>query len=170
MTKILTVLLFIFLSPGQTINWKTFEGSNYSIQYPPDWELNQSGLMNTSFILFSPLESSDDKFRENVNLLIQDLSGKKIDLNKFTEISTEQVKTMILNSHIIENKRIKNNAGEYHKMHYSGDQGAFHLEFEQYYWVFKDKAYVLTFTCEQTKFTKFKEMAENILNSFAFKK
>ncbi|MBK8054927.1 MAG: hypothetical protein IPK35_17060 [Saprospiraceae bacterium] len=181
MTKILTTfLLFTFIAFGQAQEskgrvketksvWKTLNGTNYSIQYPVDWELNQSGQMGTTFILFSPLETSKDKFMDNVNLLIQDLTGHNLNLDKYTEISEGQIKTMITNSRLIESKRIKTGSDEYHRMVYTGDQGMFHLKFEQFYWVKSGKAYVLTLTCEQAKFTVFKEVGEAILNSFTFK-
>jgi hypothetical protein len=150
--------------------WKTLTESNYSVQYPPAWELDQSRQMGTSFFLFSPLESEQDKFKENVNLLIQDLTGKNINLDKYTEISEGQIKTLATNSNLIESKRIKTEPDEYHKIIYSADQGIFHLKFEQYYWVIHDKAYVLTFTSEQNKFDSFRETGEKILNSFKLKK
>ena len=185
MTKLLITFLLLSISTfEQTIiqqdslnkqsklidDWKTLNQSNYSIQYPSSWELNESGKMGTSFILFSPLESDKDKFKENVNLLIQDLSGQNIDLNKYCEISVGQIKTMITNSNLIENRREKNKRGEYHKVIYSGDQGLFQLQFEQYYWVINEKAFVLTFTTEKDKFEDFKEIGEIILNSFFLKK
>jgi hypothetical protein len=188
MTKILTSIFLVSLvsivACGQTTtkqesgnnypqtnsDWKTLDQSNYTIQYPSTWELNQSGQMGTSFVLFSPLESDKDKFKENVNLLIQDLTGQNIDLDKYTEISEGQIKTMITNSALMESKRIKNGKDEYHKIIYSGDQGIFHLQFEQYYWVINDKAFVLTFTSEKDKFADFREIGEKILNSFIHKK
>jgi hypothetical protein len=181
MTKLLTTLLFFTLMAcGQTPKsntttnetnpkWKTFEGTNYSIQYPPEWELNQSGQMGSTFILSSPLESSQDQFTDNVNLLIQDLSGHNLDLDKYAEISEGQVKTMITNSTLIESKRIKTGSEEYHRMIYTGDQGIFHLKVEQYFWVRNGKAFVLTLTCEQDKFADYKGVGEAILNSFTFK-
>lgn len=151
-------------------DWKTFEQSNYSIQYPPTWELNQSGQMGTSFILFSPLKSGQDEFRENVNLLIQDLAGKNIDLNKYTEISEEQIKTMLTNSRLIEEKKLKRGTEEFQKIIYTADQGLFHLKFEQFYFLLSEKIYVLTFTSEESEFAGFNEVAEKILASFKFEK
>ncbi|MBC8172388.1 MAG: hypothetical protein H7X71_00660, partial [Chitinophagales bacterium] len=84
MTKTLTTLfLFSLIACGQTsvkqesdINrtetidgWKTLKEKNYSIQYPSTWELDQSGQMGTSFILFSSLEEKEDQFMENINLI-----------------------------------------------------------------------------------------------------
>ena len=185
MTKILTLLLLIsVVACGQTTtkkesgnnhsqtvkDWKIFDKTNYSIQYPQTWELNQSGQMGLSFIFISPLESDKDNFKENVNLLIQNLSGQNIDINRYTEISEGQIKTLVTNSNLIESKRMKNERGEYHKIIYSGDQGKYHLKYEQYYWVINEKAFVLTFTSEQDKFADYKEIGEKILNSFVIKK
>jgi uncharacterized lipoprotein YehR (DUF1307 family) len=147
--------------------WEIFTADDYSIQYPKDWELNESGQMGTRFILYSALENDDDKFLENVNLIVQDLQGRSVDLDAFTEISEEQVKTMLTNCTLYESERMKKGSTECHKLVYTADQGAFNLKFEQYYWVENEKAYVLTLTCEQSKFSNFKEVGEKILNSFS---
>ena len=149
-------------------NWNTFTQANYSVSYPSVWELNQSGDMGTSFIIFSPKESEQDNFRENVNLLIQDLTGKNIDLDKYTQISEGQIKTLAVNSTIVESKDLASGEMKYHKMVYTSDQGSFHLKYEQYYWVLSEIAYVLTFTTEQSTFNTFKETGEKIMNSFKF--
>lgn len=152
-----------------TILWKTLTQNNYTIQYPSNWELSQKGEMNTSFFIFSPFDSDKDIFRENVNLLIQDLSGKNIDLNKYVEISEKQIKSLITNSNISESIRLKKNDKQYHKIIYSGEQGAFKLMFIQYYWVIDNKAYVLTFTSKKDTYNSFKETANKILDSFELK-
>jgi len=151
-------------------NWKTFDTSNYSIQYPAQWELSQKGQMGTTFILFAPLDSAGDQFRENVNLLIQDLTGYNLNLDQFTELSLSQIKTMISNSSLLESKKIKNGSEEHQHVIYTGDQGAFHFQFEQYFWVRDNQAFILTFTADQIKFADYKEVREKILNSFTFKK
>jgi len=185
MKQILTVLLLLVsvVAYGQstierttnnnhqqiTSDWKILDQPAYSIQYPSTWDLDQSGQMGTSFILFSPLESDTDKLKENVNLLIQDLSGLQIDLNDYVKISEGQIKTMITNVVLIESNRIKNDTVEYHEIVYSGDQGMFHLQFEQHYWVIDDKAFVLTFTSEKDKFNHSMKIVETILSSFIIK-
>lgn len=180
MIKILTAIIYFSILPsGQTsINpvhentmseWKTLAQTNYSIEYPSTWELNKGGQMGTSFILFSPLDSEKDTFKENVNLMVQDLGKENIDLNRYTEISEGQIKTLLTNSDLIESKRIKKSNAEFHKLIYTGDQGIFHLKFEQYYWVIDSKAYVLTFTSEEEKFATYSETGEKILNSFRIK-
>lgn len=181
MSKIITaVVLFPLIVYGQSqvsqgkakeINpdWKTLNGTDYSISYPPDWVPDESGLMGTTFFLFSPAETEQTKFRANVNFLIQDLSKLQIDLNKYAEISEEQIKRMITNSVLMESKRVKTDTDEYHQIMYTGEQGSMQLKFEQHYRIKNDKAYVLTFTCTQDTFAAFKEIGESILNSFTCK-
>lgn len=175
-----TLLLFSFIACGQTLeptnsaketrpNWKTLDGKYYSIQYPPDWELNQSGQLGTIFALLSPLEAVPDNFRENVNFIIQDLTGSNLDLNKYVELSEEGIKILITNPILIESERVNAGSDEYHRMVYTGDQGIFQLTFYTIFWVKGDFAYVLTLTCEQDKFIDFLDVGEAILNSFKFK-
>ena len=179
--NLIFVLLLSITSCGQSVkqgsnnsqiagDWKVYEQSAYSISYPPTWELNLSGQMGATLFIFSPLESDNDTFKENINLMIQDLSGLNLDLDNYTEISEEQIRTLMTNSSMVESKRMKNDKGEYHKLIYTGDQGVFHLTYEQYYWIISDKAYILTFTSEQDKYAKYKETGEKILNSFVLKK
>jgi len=150
------------------MTWKTLDETDYSIRYPEEWELDQSGQMGSTFFLFSPLETNQDKFRDNVNLFIQDLSGLNIDLNNYAEISEEQLRTLITNFTLIESKKMKTNSDEFHRVIFTGDQGIFQLRYEQIYWLKNNKAYALTFTCEQDKFSYLEEVVEVILNSFSF--
>jgi hypothetical protein len=153
-----------------TVEWKSLTENNYSISYPNNWELNISGQMGTSFILFSPLSSKEDQFKENVNLLIQDLAGHNLDIDKYVEISEGQIKTLITDGEILESKRITTDNLEYQKVVYTGTQGIFNLKFEQYYWVIGDNAFVLTLTCEENQFNNHKIIGEKILNSFDINK
>jgi len=147
-------------------NWKSLSENNYSINYPDNWELSKAGQMGTSFILFSPLSSKQDKFKENINLLIQDLTGHDLDLDKYVEISEGQIKTMVTDGELIESKRITTGNLSHHKVIYTGRQGIFNLKFEQYFWVVGEKAIILTLTCEESQFDNYQLTGEKILNSF----
>jgi len=173
---ILTFLSYSLITFGQTTlkntlkatetGWKVLNGEKYSIQYPDNWELNKSGQMGSSFFIFSRLSSPKDKFRENVNLIVQSLNGQKINLDKYVEISEEQIKSLISNGNLIESKRQNINGHEFQKVIYTGDLGIFKLKVEQYYWVLNGQAYILTLTCEKNQFDNYKLTGEKILNSF----
>lgn len=172
----LSAIFFSLIACGQTAqkdvqlnipnDWKTIDESGFTIQYPDSFELNKSGHMGTTFILLSKQTSQQDLFRENVNLIIQDLTGQNINLDKYVEISEGQIKTMITNGNIIESKRMKTVDKEYQKVIFTGTQGQFNLKFEQNYWIVKQKVYVLTLTCEIDQFDEYQAIGEKIMNSF----
>jgi hypothetical protein len=149
--------------------WKSLDEIGYGIQYPDNWDVDTSGQMGMSFIIFSRQTSPQDSFRENVNLLIQDLTGLNINIDAFVKISEDQVTTMYKEGKIHESKRIKNQAKNFHKLVYSGSQGPFVLKTQQYYWVENDKAYILTLTCEAAQFDSYIQTGDKIMNSFVLK-
>src|SRR5258707_10770442 len=162
--KYFALLIFEIGFP-QKPEWKTLESAELLIKYPGQWELNQSGIANTNFILFAPNQSPT--FRNNLNLIIQDLKGQNIDLNKFTEISVEQIKQYITNSKILQSETTT--VGPKHKIVYTGTQGQLNLKWKQYYWVKNEKAYILTFTADQLSFDKQIEEVNSIMDSFKIK-
>jgi len=173
--KFLIVLTFIPLSfecfcqdNDEKIEWKTLQTSRYSLKYPSFWELDQSGKQGTNFFIHSQLESENDKFAENVNLLIQDLSAYDIDLDQFIEITETQVKSMLPEGKIISSSRIEDGENSYHHIIYTGNYKDFKLIFEQLCWVVQDEAFILTFTSEENMYDSFIIIGQEILNSFHF--
>lgn len=164
-------------------NWKKFDRSNYSIRYPANWDLEQKenttgGTLLYPFAILSPLESPEDKFRENINLVIENLKGRTIEgvdggtitLDRYVELSAEQLKLQMKNYKLVENKKIENGRRKYYRSIFTWDYETFRLKVEQYYWVVNGKGYVLTFTSEQSKFAKFRGLGEKILNTFTLRR
>lgn len=162
---LLILFICIFQIKAQS-NQKTLKGNDFQINYPDQWEVNQSGLMGSIFFIFSPLDDSTDKFRENINLVKQDLSGIKMSLDDFVILSEKQLKTIITDVKIIQSKRITKNNNEHHLIILEGKQGFFHLKTMQYYWIKNNKAYILTFTAEIDKFDSYFSKAKKIMASF----
>lgn len=153
-----------------TAGWETLDAENFTVQYPSTWQLDRSGQMGTSFILFSPKDSENDKFKENANLLIQDLPTQNFTLDQYAEASVEQIRTLVTNATLIESTRMRSGEEEFHKIIFLGDQGVYHLRFEQHVLIRQNKAYVLTFTCEADKFVDYSATATKLLNSFVLKR
>ena len=149
--------------------WKSLNEANYSIHYPDTFDLDMSGQMGVSFILFSKVISPQDMFRENVNLLVQDLTGQNIDLDKYVDISEDQIKTMIIEGNLLDSKRLTGSNNEYHRLVYTGKQGQYDLKWQQFYWVKNKKAYVLTLTCEANQYDNYVSVGEKIMKSFILK-
>ena len=168
MKKLITLAVILFLTinlQGQE-NEKTFAKDNYSIKYPSTWIINTSGLEGTLFAITSPLSSSQDNYLENVNLIIQDLKGKGIDLSKYTSISKQQISQVLPNAKILEDKRVKKDGYEYHTIVVTAFMSEKDLKFKQLYTIKDEKAYVLTFTSMESEYDNFIDEANKILNSF----
>lgn len=76
----------IEVSPDQKIEdqqWQTYASEVYSIEFPQDWTLDESGRVGAIFMLFANRTSAEDDFSENVNLVIEDLSGMEIGLKEY---------------------------------------------------------------------------------------
>lgn len=151
-----------------TKGWQVLDDPKYVIKYPPDWELSRA-QQGVEFAVLSPLKSEEDRFRENVNLMVQDLAGMDINLDKYVEITNEQIKTMVISGQLWESERIKNDGDEFHQMVYSGKFGDFNLKFEQFIWIRSEKAYVLTLTCIYKEFYDYLPIGHIILDSFNLK-
>jgi len=170
MMKRITILLaFISLNAyGQKANWKTYTHDNYSIQYPPEWDLeeNRAGII---FALISPIDTANPTFNKNINFLTPDLKGQGMDLDRFNEISVTQIKNYFPNDSIITEEKGKDATGEYRHLIYVGDENGQHLEFEQYYRVINDTAYILTLTMLKTQWGGGHQIGDQILSTFKIK-
>jgi len=150
--------------------WKTLTMPNFSIQYPPEWELNQSGKANTVFILLSPLESDSDTYHENISLVLEDLKGKHVSLNQYASAAELQIKKAVSEAKLLENKNVLAGTLEYHRQIFTGVSDTLHMKFEQNYHIHDGQVYVFTMACKSNTFKKYEEIGENILNSIVFKK
>lgn len=150
-------------------NWKELNESGYSIQYPDTFYLDKPSQFGMKFILLSKQTSLQDMFRENVNLVIQDLAGLNIDFDKYIEISEEQIKSVITDINQFESQRLTNKNTEFQRLIYTGKQGSFNLKWQQLCWVVNEKAYVLTLTCEQSQYDNYVSVGEEIMKSFIIK-
>lgn len=164
-------LLFATATFAQTnADWKTFDKATYSIAFPANWQVDDSGQLGTDFFLFAPLLGQYDQFQENVNLVSQRVAEFGVDLNGYVELNFGQLRQMAVNLHVIATDKFKEGQnGEYFRLEYQMDQGPFRLHLVQDYWVVKGTAYVLTLTTEEKEFENYATTGEKILDSFIIK-
>jgi hypothetical protein len=122
--------------------------------------------MGTELYLFSPLEDETDKFRENVNVTIQNLVGQNINLDKYKQITENQLNTMVTDCKVFESTILKSSEKDLYKVVYAMTQGKFRLKITSFCYIKNEKAYLTTFSSELSKYEQFRDVAEKILNSF----
>jgi PsbP len=160
----LLISTFCFSQSDSTkLNFSTGE---FQFQYAKTWSIDTSKKMGTVFFVFSPLENKADNFRENVNGIIQDLSGQNISLEKYKQITDKQLSEMGKACKVFESSIIKTNNKEYLKVTYSLQQGDFKLKISSICIIKNDNAYLVTFSSAFDKYEQYKKDGEGILNSF----
>jgi|SRR6478609_4815138 len=143
--------------------WKTFTNAEYSISYPASWSVYDSEL---SIKILSPLEYSNDTFKENVSVKEEALSEKKANLDDFSEKSEKVLSKSIEHLVIISHQRLKDQYGEYHEVVFVGDAKDLRGKWIQHYRIKNNIAYIITLTCREKTFNKYKETGLKILTSF----
>ena len=147
--------------------WETLRRGGFALSAPDDWDVDTSGAMGTALILMSPLGPDGDDFRENVNVMVQDVGAYGLDLDGFVALSEEQVTTFVTDAEFVSSERDTTGIHPSHRLVYTGRQGKYALRFEQRYWVVDGRAYILTFTAEEDAYEGFAEVGTRVLESFA---
>jgi hypothetical protein len=159
-------LSIIFLITFQLINSqvkKEITRNGYQIYYNDNLRLDETGRNGSEFYLFTQKESVQDNFAENLNLMKQNLETLNIDLNKFVEITENQIRE---NGKLIESKRSTVNGSECHILIYEGTMNGMELKFLQYDFVKNSKAYFLTYSAKKDDFEKYLAEMESVMKSF----
>ncbi len=148
-------------------NWANYETAEYKVQFPKNWEIAEN-IRGSEFILSGP---TINNFNTNINLLKQDLTtlGNDVDLEGFTKLSISQIEVYFENAEILLSETLKGNDRTFQRLIYSADYAGRTMQFEQYYWVFDNTAFVLTLTASKEDFEAIKEEGETIMNSLIIK-
>lgn len=169
MKKLLLIVPFFMFSLSANsqseTEWLTYETAEFSVQYPEDWELNTSGIMGTSFFLFSPLTNPLDDFKDNISLIKEDISDYDYDLNLYVAAAKQQIQSLIKNGEVISEERKTINDVEYYEIVYSGTQGNYDLIMKQRYKIINKVSYILTFTTKTDVEASITSIGNQILNS-----
>lgn len=148
-------------------NWEIISESDYSISYPKNWTLDQSGTDGVAFMITSPSESDGDKFTQNVNMVIENLGGE-ISLDQYADAAVNQLKHEFPNNYLKKEKK-KFNRIDYYKIIFFINQNGMDFKLQQHYFVKNNKAYVLGFTTGIDDFDKDIALGEKILKTFKLK-
>tara|TARA_R110001583_G_C5457012_1_gene391511 strand:+ start:92 stop:607 length:516 start_codon:yes stop_codon:yes gene_type:complete len=165
--KLLLILLiavqFVHCQSNPKNDQKEINRNGYSISYPSSMRLDESGRNGIEFLLFTEKTNSNDNFRDNLNLIIQNLENLNINLDKFVEITETQIKN---NGKLILSERIKSDNYEFQRLVYEANLNNFDLKFIQYDFVKDEKAYILTFSVKLNEYDKYNIEMESIMSSF----
>ena len=140
---------------------------DFSIKFPKEWE-NKEGFMGTDVISLSPRENAADQFRENVNVVVEKIPDG-MSLNDYFDTNLPKLSKVIRDFQQVEtgNTIINDNVAEW--LIYTGSIGTINLKSKQYYIVHDNKGYVITCSATPGTYDNFKNVFDEIVQSFQFK-
>lgn len=165
----LSNVLIAFSQRDERVANEEFKGMGYQIYYPKTWRLDSSRMMNTEVIMFAPQDDKADKFTENVNVIIQDLTGQKIDLERYKQITDSQLSNIPSISKRFESKIISLKEKSFFKVDYEMTQNDLYLNISSICFIANEKAYLVTLTTEASKTERYRKIGDEILRSFTLR-
>lgn len=157
-------------SYAQDIHWLKLSGDNYSIQYPEDWQVNESGMMGTEFFLFAPPTSADDEFSENLNYIVIEVGNADgITAEQFAESTIAQIGQVMSDPILVDSDEVTLNGQAYLRVEYTAVQNGNPLHFLQYAHFKGTNMHLLTFTAPIDGYKDYEELAEEMIATFKVK-
>jgi eukaryotic-like serine/threonine-protein kinase len=167
MVLIITALL---LGIGGAAWAKAYTNSakHFSLVFPDGWTIKEK-YMNTEVVALSPLEGAQDKFSENVNVLLEALPAG-VTLEQYEKAGLENLQKSMKDFKLLGRgaETINKNPSRWILTSYD-HQGATIVCLQ--YFLIKDRnAYVISCTANDTTMSKYKKTFETIVKSFNFTK
>ena len=147
-----------------------YEKGNYSIEYPSNWILNDSGKNGTKIFLYPSNSESSDIFTENINLIIQNLNDTTITIGKYKGLVEKQINGMLTEPKIILSELKNKNGIKSHELKAEGKSGGYKFKTIIYTYLIDEQIYTLTFVTLYDAYEKNHIESLRIMNSFKLKK
>ena len=164
------LLLLCVMLTGQIFaqDQKTYEGEGYRMTYPSSWSIDDSQTRAQAIFFFSPQDGPADNFRENVNLMVQDLTPDQATMKDYLTLSKKQFKDY--NATVLELSEVPDPADGFPEafISYTMPMGEFDLQFIARVKIKGQKAYLLTYTSTIDNFEQYLEDGKAIIESFSF--
>ena len=152
----------------KTVQNTTFSGKDYVLQFPETWEINDTGLMGMDLIGLSPLENAEDAFRENVNVVLENLP-KSMTAKEYLRLALanlEKIYGLPIEKNFTK-ARVGNHEG--YSLHYSLQVGQNEMDNDIYIVINNNAVYVLTCSNAKGKRDIFKTTMDTVIETFTIK-
>ena len=163
---LILVIVWFFGKENRFLKYKD-ENQGFSIQYPASWEASTK-VEGTAVIFLSPSEGALDIFRENVNVVIQDLSKNPVDIKEYSETALKQLESAFdTGFQIVESGEARLAKTPAYHVVYLVKSKDIELKIMHVWTVIGLKAYQLTYTALSNKYDENLGKVEKMINSFA---
>lgn len=166
--RVLTLILFLFsiAGVGETRNFDAEK--RFSIEIPSGWEI-QRDVMGASLLGISPQEGKSDSFRENVNVVVEQLASP-LSGSEYFEASQNVLKKVFTNYKLEKSGKSTIDRHDFFWTLFTHQMNKIHAKVIQYSSVDGKNAYVITCSSTPKNFDRFKKTFEKSILSFQFSK
>ena len=150
---VVIVAVFVFDDGGSDLP------CGLKLDAPEGWGEEEVG--DNYIVYASSLESEDDKFRENVNVMIQNVTGMFMTLDDFLEFSFDEMTGEV----VLESGETTLDGLDAQRMIYTTDLFGSGLKFLQVFTMAGNSVYMVTYTATEESFDKYLGVAEEFIDS-----
>jgi serine/threonine-protein kinase len=147
----------------------TNQAYNFTIKYPENWSLKEldDPITGEVAVFTSPLESESDLFLERVYLSVEYLSSQPTTLDEYTEIVFEKIQQEKGNEiEVYEEKKTRLDRHPARIIIYSRNERGLLLRQMEAFTIKNDRVYIIIYTAQRVKFSKFFDTAQKMLKSW----
>ena len=170
----LLVLLFTVLLTGIFIGGCSSKESpryvnkdkKFSMQFPEKWE-RQEDYLGTAVIALRPGEGANDKFRENVNVVMETVPAN-LDVDHYLMISKRNMGKFLTNFQQVDSGQTTIDKHDTKWMVYTHHLGHLDLKVLAYTLLRDDRAYTIRCSSTPEQFTAYRSKFEEIAGTFRF--
>lgn len=139
----------------------------YKIAIPENWIIDKD-CKDDLCSLFSPSDTLSyyDVFIENLNITVAKLPTPAYTAENYSNYSRSYLPTVVTKYKLLNKKKLKPNVS---MIEFTGIKNNFDQTWQQYYFVKRQKVYILTFAIETKKYAYYTNHYKNIFNSFVLK-
>lgn len=162
---LIATVLWLYTKQFRLLSYAN-EPYGFSLKYPAAWSLaeNKGGA---AAIFYSPPENALDRFQENVNIVVQDISQNPMDLSQYTETAIHQMQIVFgTNLEILDSSPVAVDGRPGHQFEFIGKGPDGNLHYLCRWTLVNTSAYQITYTALASGYAKHLSKAQRIMNSF----
>ena len=142
------------------------QNHHFQIRYPADWSFNEN-VNGATVIFYSPLDNQLDFFKENINIVVQDISASPMTLEEYSKVAVDQMKLVFgKNMEIKELSNTTVNGLPAKKLVFVGKGPQAELKYMSVWAMDNSTVYQLTYLAVASQYDKYLWKILAMINSF----
>jgi hypothetical protein len=138
-------------------------------EYPARWQTLED-VRGVAVVFHSPLESAEDKYNDNVHVIVEDVSGQPgLTADAYAESGIAKLPSALADFRLVGNKSDTVSGRPARLLEYTGKRGDFQLHFLQAVTIANGNAFLITYVAEEGSYAKHLPTARRIMGSVAIK-